>query len=100
MLDIYSNVEYNIPGDTYFGNEDGNSFVTYTEYDQKSDSYEIALLEEMDDEERVEAVDTMYFADTYDEAIGILESYKSNLDALVISDRVNRFSVLEAWEEL
>jgi hypothetical protein len=74
MIEIYSNIEYNIPGDTYFASDGETHYLVYVEYDYCSGCYEIQLLEETDmhSELRTQIQESLY-ADTSEEAIEIIQ---------------------------
>ena len=79
MLNLYSNVEYNVPGDTYFACEEPAYYIIYTEYDQGAGCYEMELLEEigMYSGDR-SPMGPKWYAGTYDEAIDVIQDVMAN----------------------
>ena len=81
MSSLYSNIEYNVPGDTYFAEESGTYFLVYTEYNYSSGCYELtaALETDMPAEHRSWMGETRY-ADTAEEAIEIIDEIIDSFD--------------------
>lgn len=81
MLRFYSNVSYNVPGDTYFAENSGKYYLLYTEYLNSENCYEITPMEEVDMPAiHRSKVGQPLYADTYEEVIEIIENYINNFE--------------------
>ena len=97
MLELLSNVEYNVPGDTYFVAGDDASYLVSAE--PAGFGFELKLIEKTDSDWQ-EVADTTYCPENYDDAEELFRSFYSNLETLVFADRLSYPALLEAWEEL
>ena len=82
MISFYDEVNYHVPGETYFAEDSGKYYLVDTRSDWRTETYELTVYEEVDMPaiHRSQIGETRY-ADTDDEAIEIIDEIIDDFSA-------------------
>ena len=84
MLELYADISYHIPGQTYFAADAATYYLIDAKYVEVEDYYELVPMSEVDmPAYHIRRIDQPLYADTYDDAVDAIAEYAANFPDIV-----------------